>query len=124
MDKEPYNDVVQVVIQQVWESFFHDFLLRHSFEAVNFPLHLLEGLVDLLLLGICWGLSGLLGLWTRFGFRGIGVLRWFWCLGNFWGFGLLGLSWSASLFGWGYRKRRNNCTYVLHYATTLNTQRS
>lgn len=105
--KLPYNDVVQVVIQQVWESFLHDFLLRHSLEAIHFPLHLLKGFVDLLLLPVSLSLGTLLGLRTRFGFRCIWVFRWFWCLWDFWWFGrfgFLGLSRSASFFGSGYEK--------------------
>lgn len=110
LNGESYNDIVQVVIQQVWQSFFHDFLLWHSLEAVNFPLHLLEALINLLLLAVCLSLGGLLGLRTRFGSRCIWVLRRLrrlWCLRNFWRFGwfgLLGLCLSASLFGWGYKK--------------------
>lgn len=90
--RESYNDIVQVVVQQVRQCLLHHFLFRHPFKTVNFPLHLLEVLIYFLLLPICWHRAGLLGLWTRFGFWRVWVFGWFRCLGDFRWFGFLGLS--------------------------------
>ena len=120
MDGDAHNNVVQVVFEQVWQGFCHDLFLAHSLETVPFPLDLLEAIVYFLLLAVRLALLGLLGLGTWLGLWGGGVLGGFWYFGRLWGLrrlgrlwdfggfrllGLLGLCWSASLFGWSYEAR-------------------